>query len=190
MKDGRNVKGPAAAMIIGVIITVVVLCTGVTLAYLIDRDDAVNEMTEGETVIEISETFPPLPEQPEPGEPVVKVVRITNTGNLTCTVRARLVFTDDGLRNITEPLEIGEDWILNPDGFYYYLLPLSPGEATKPLIERVVFRSNYADGTPVTAADIEKIDAGLSVYSEALEFICYPSGKPTAEEIIGNWGGY
>ena len=189
MKKDHGLRLPWIVMIISVIIAVITISIGLTAAYLTDRDDEINVLKEGETVIEIAETFSPDPD-PEPGDAAVKVVRITNTGNLTCTIRARLVFTDDALEKITQQLEIGEGWTEGADGFYYYLRPVDPGETTKPLIERVVFRRFYEDGTPVTAQELGKIDAGLMVYSEALEFVRDEAGEPTAEEVIRNWSGY
>ena len=189
MNKGKGMTVPFVVMIVSVIIAVVSISIGLTAAYLTDRDDEKNELTAGETVIEISETFPPSGLL-EPGQAAVKVVRIENTGNLVCAVRCRLVFTDDALELITEPLEIGPDWEYGPDGFYYYMLPLVPGEATKPLISQVVFRQYYEDGTPVTEEDLGKLDAGLMVYSEALEFVSAGTGSPSREEMIETWAGY
>ncbi|MBP5780506.1 MAG: hypothetical protein J6X34_04650 [Clostridia bacterium] len=190
MKKKHELFGPFIMMIICAVLTVVIVSTGITLAYLKDRDDVNNVMTLGETEIEIEETFPPRTSPPYPGEPVIKVVKIENTGNLTCTVRARLVFSESKLEKMTEPLEIGEDWILRPDGFYYYMIPLKPGEVTKPLIEKVVFRRSYSNGGAISQEDIAGLDPELIVYSEALEFVKEDASLPEAEEILNNWNQY
>ena len=189
MNGERNKMLPFVMIVITVILTVAAVGIGLTAAYLTDRDDEKNILTEGETIIEITETFPPA-EDPDPGDAAVKVVRIENTGNLVCAVRCRLVFTDESLALITEPLKIGAHWVYGPEGFYYYLIPLEPGEATDPLIEEVVFRRFYDDGTPVSEQELRKLDAGLIVYSEALEFIRSGDGLPVEDEIIGSWEGY
>ncbi len=190
MKKRRELFGPFIMMIICAVLTVVVVSTVITLAYLKDRDDVDNVMTVGETEIEIEETFPPRTSPPYPGEPVIKVVKIENTGNLTCMVRVRLVFSESKLEKMTEPLEIGEDWILRPDGFYYYMIPLKPGEVTKPLIEKVVFRRSYSNGGAISQEDIAELDPELIVYSEALEFVKEDASSPEAEEIFNSWNQY
>ena len=190
MKKKRELFVPFILMVIGAVLIVVIVSTGITLAYLKDRDDENNIMNVGETEIGIDETFPPRTNPPVPGEPVIKVVKIENTGNLTCIVRARLVFTEEKFEKITEPLETGEDWILRPDGFYYYMIPLKPGEVTKPLIEKVVFRRYYSNGGAISPEDIAQLDSGLIVYSEALEFIKEDESIPESEEIFKNWEQY
>ena len=189
MSKNRELFKPFVIMIVSAILTVVTIGTGLTVAYLKDSDEEVNHVSAGETVIDVCETFPPADCPPEPGETVTKVVRIANTGNLTCTVRARILFTDDVLAGMTEPLETGDNWQEGQYGFYYYMIPVKPGEETEPLITGVRFRTDYEGGGEVTAEDIARIESGLIVYSEALEFGGDPDSY-TAQEILSNWNGY
>jgi len=141
-----------------------------TLSYLTDATATVNPLRAGEAVIEITETFPPIETPPAPGDSVIKVVRIQNTGNLYCCIRARLLFEDNSFAELVEPFQIGADWSLEEDGYYYYAEPVAPGEETEPLITELKFRTERADGTAISEEDIEKIASGLIVYSEALGF--------------------
>jgi predicted ribosomally synthesized peptide with SipW-like signal peptide len=190
MKENRKSTRALIAAVIGAIVATVLTGTGLTLAYLTDSDSEDNIMTVGETVIEIDEDFDPPPTPPAPGEAVTKVVRIRNTGNLPCTVRARLLFEDYVLKNAVEPFETGSSWLYQPDGFYYYLTPLMPGEETEPLISEIRFRTEYGSGERVKEEDLAKIDSGLIVYSEALEYPGYKGGDIGEDDILENWRGY
>ena len=187
-------SGKAAKIIRTVILTVLIIaaaaCTGVTLAYLTDSDEARNPFTVGETEIEIRETFSPEGDVPEPGESVPKVVRIVNTGNLTCLIRVRLLFEDDTLEKVVEPFVTGQGWDQFPDGFYYYVYPVKPGGSTIPLIEEVKIRIEHEDGTDVSANELEKISSGIIVYSEAIGYRGDPALPCTAAELAALWGEY
>lgn len=193
MKKKRELTVPILLGIIGAIVLTVLTGTVLTLAYLKDNDQLDNIMTVGEVVIEIDEDFVPPTDTPDPGEAVAKTVKIKNTGNIICTVRVRLLFEDPLFRDLAEPFETGSDWLYQPDGFYYYMKPVAPGEETQALINEVRFRTEYSDGAPVDSGDLEKIASGIIVYSESLEYIggSDASGAlPGENEILGNWEGY
>ena len=187
MKNG-NKHGVFASMLLPAVIIAITLSVSTVFAYLTDTDKKENHFIAGETEIEIRESFAP-PATPDPGDTVTKNVRITNTGNLDCFVRARLLFADSVFEQITEPFEIGDKWVEGDNGYYYYTLMLHPGETTEALIENVRIRSAFADGTPVGAEDIAKIDSELIVYSEAVE---HPQHEGTfgSEEYLNVWEEY
>ena len=190
MKNSEKATKVIRIILFAVLIIAAAACTGVTLAYLTDSDEAQNPFTVGETEIEIQETFSPDDEVPEPGESVPKVVRVVNTGNLTCLIRVRLLFEDDTLEKVVEPFATGQGWNLDPDGFYYYIYPVKPGGSTIPLIEEVKIRIEHEDGTDVDAAELEKISSGIIVYSEAIGYRGDPALPCTAAELAALWGEF
>ena len=67
MHNKRKAAKIIRVVILTVLIAAAAACTGVTLAYLTDSDNAKNPSTVGETEIEIQETFSPDGDVPEPG---------------------------------------------------------------------------------------------------------------------------
>ena len=59
MQNGGKTAKIIRIIVLTVLIIAAAACTGVTLAYLTDSDEAKNPFTAGETEIEIRETFSP-----------------------------------------------------------------------------------------------------------------------------------
>ena len=85
-----------------------------------------------------------------PGADVSKIVSVMNTGTGEAWVRVSVEITvasEDGSPLPTELGEgnpvisftAGENWILSPDGYYYYDQPVAAGESTTDLFDTVTF---------------------------------------------------
>lgn len=135
---------------------------GVTYAYLVARDRAVNEFTVGETTIEVVEEFSP-PEKLAPGVTFDKKPSVKNTGNLPCFVRMRADFSTSVAEELCEPLDVdGDHWEYHPeDGYYYYVGVLEVGSQTEPLFTKVELRDGILES--------EVVDFDILVYAESCE---------------------
>ena len=179
MDLNRKLRVPVIVMVVSVLLAAALLSAGITAAYLMDVDKVDNPFLVGETVNDVVETFSPPSTLPPAGEAVTKEVRILNSGNLTCLIRARLLFEDDVLTMLTEPFETCEGWAEGDDGFYYYLFPVAPGESTEPLIREIRFRADAGEPAEHVQA-VGLSESGLIVYSEALEYVS-PGGAFSGE---------
>lgn len=123
--------------------------TGGAYAYFTDSEKTVNNITIGSNEITITEEFP-TPEPPAVGENTyVKKVAVTNTGDVDCFVRVYAEFEDNAVREVSEysrdngatyvsedefRATLPENWEYRTDGdfgpYYYYKLPIAPGEST------------------------------------------------------------
>ena len=84
-------------------------------------------------------------------------VQVKNTGDIQAYVRATYVvmWTDENGMVYGVPPKLGVDysiqfaspsWNLGSDGFYYYTLPLNPGDSTEPLISSLTVLTEHPDG--------------------------------------------
>lgn len=135
---------------------------GVTYAYLIAKDKAVNQFTIGENIIEIFENYEP-PEKLEPGVEFQKEPYVKNTGNLPCFVRMRADFSNSKAEEFCESLNIDtENWEYNSnDGYYYYKNLLNPNDVTEPLFTKVKIKS--------TINDSDIVDFDILIYAESCQ---------------------
>lgn len=129
------------------------VAAGSTLAYFTAQDTAVNTISTGNLNIAINEyqdsqcgeipyTDPTTPVMP--GDCISKKVRIENTGSGSAYIRAKIDIAfdgDDQQELSTEPisLNIGDDWTLADDGYYYYKNIVDSGEETSNLFTTVYF---------------------------------------------------
>lgn len=126
------------------------LAVGGTLAWFTDTETATNVVTTGNVNISIEESTDganytkkengegiTFDDQYVPGDTVDKYVRIANVGANNAYVRVQVVF--EGLASdIEEPkLNLGDDWTLNEDGWYYYNKELSTNTYTDDLFATV-----------------------------------------------------
>lgn len=173
-----------------VIITLVsaILCCGIsfgiTYAYLISNDNALNSFTVGENTVEVSEEYS-SPEKLQPGVQFVKKPSVKNTGNLPCFVRARADFSDSRAEEFCEELDINtENWEYDDsDGYYYYKGILEVDKTTEPLFTTVKLKTEKDDGTPYTNDDMQDFD--ILVYTESVE-----QGTHSANEYKTIWSDY
>lgn len=141
---------------------------GLTYAYLIANDSVANEFTIGENKIDVEEEYDP-PEKLEPGKVIIKKPSAKNTGNLSCFVRMRAEFSDSAAKELCEELDIDTvNWEYDSsDGYYYYKKLLNPGESTTNLFTKVVIKTEKADGTNLTDADM--LDFDILVFAESCQ---------------------
>ena len=80
----------------------------------------------------------------------------------TCFVRARLVYSSDGLKAKSAISGTGSEWsAVQPDGYMYYTKPLESGASTTPLF------TEFSVNNTVTQDDL--MSFGLNVYVESLQ---------------------
>lgn len=129
------------------------VAAGSTLAYFTAQDTAVNTISTGNLNIAINEyqdsqcgeipyTDPTTPVMP--GDCISKKVRIENTGSGSAYIRAKIDIAFDGddqqeLSTELISLNIGDDWTLADDGYYYYKNIVDSGEETSNLFTTVCF---------------------------------------------------
>ena len=133
-----------------VAICVAIAATG-TLAYFNQEDTAHNVITTGGVDIEVQEWADEAMTEPfadqtgvMPGTSVTKIALVKNTGSAAAWLRVKLdVAVQDADKEplSAEPivLDIGENWKLQEDGYYYYQKPLAPGERSDPIFTTVTF---------------------------------------------------
>ncbi len=150
---------------------------GVTYAYLKSDVSAMNKFKVGETDIKVEEPSYTPPEKIYPGLKVDKKPIVKNTGNLSCYVRMRIVFSDSRAEEFCEldwNTDNGSGWKYNDvDGYYYYINVLKPGDSTPPLFKSVKIyetKPTPSNGDPVatyTAEDIIEFD--ITPYAESVQ---------------------
>ncbi len=154
----------AAALLLGV-------GAGVSYAYLLARDDAVNRFRASPVDIEVPEEFEP-PGKTEAGQIVKKAPRAVNSSDTACYVRMSVHFSDSDAEALCEPLAINPGWEKGADGFYYWLEPLLAGADTGTLFDHVTIRKE--------AKEIPAFE--ILVYAEAVH--CGGRGMKEAWEAV------
>lgn len=140
------------------VIALIVVCLSIlaysTTAYFTYNDTATNVITMGKLRIEICETaftnegIVPFrdPINVLPGTSVSKIVEVKNVGAAAAWIRISLDESIVLAHNVYGTADLSlisydinrTDWI-EYDGYYYYIAPLMPGEATNPLFTKVYF---------------------------------------------------
>lgn len=141
---------------LSLVVILLTLVVGGTLAYFTDSDQAENVFTVGNVKIELNENN--WVEENAllvyPGESVAKDPTVANTGNNPCYVRVKVEnldqFTAENKGAITLSYEGNAgrntaDWDLH-NGYYYYLAELAVGEETTPVFDAIVFPTDL-DGS-------------------------------------------
>ena len=125
-----------------------------TLAYFTDTDQKENVFTVGNVSIVLNEPNWDKTGAAEaldvyPGEALAKDPTVTNDGKNPCFVRISVSNLDqfvgqfgDGAmidyrtNYVTD--DLGENWVLHSDGYFYYTKVLMPGETTDALFDQIV----------------------------------------------------
>lgn len=143
-------------------VLLIVIAIGGTVAYLVTKDEPVkNTFTPSHVACEVTENF---------NGTVKENVNVRNTGNTEAYIRVKLVtyrVNDQGQHiggtAIIPNFAPGTNWVLY-DGYYYYTLPVEPGE--KPatdLIQSITLTGPYTDadgGKQVIEVMAEAIQSG------------------------------
>ena len=137
---------------------VAILAVGATIAYFTDTDEATNTFTVGNVSIDLIE--PNWDESgskdaPEvyPGEALAKDPTVTNDGANPCfvciSVKGLDCLGDAGMityRTDYVTGELGDDWVLHTDGYYYYTKVLAKDETTDALFDQIVIPTGLTNG--------------------------------------------
>lgn len=136
-----------------------VLATG-TLAYFTAEETAQNVITMGALkmdLVELNEDGQPWKdvENIVPGMEVTKEAFVKNTGTVDFYTRVMITkrYVNEQGEELPDldtdlvELDLGEDWELGEDGFYYYKYkkPVAPGEKTEPLFTTVTFSTKMGN---------------------------------------------
>lgn len=131
---------------------------GGTLAYFTDQKQADNTFTVGNVKIDLTEpnwAGSGSLDAPEvyPGEALAKDPTITNTGANPCFVRIQvtgldsfgtagdIIYRTDYVDN-----ELGDNWVLGNDGYFYYAQVLAKDETTDALFDQIVIPTGVTNG--------------------------------------------
>ena len=146
-------------------------------AYFTDAETTGNTITVGTNEIKIVEDFTP-PEIHEGENRYKKTVQVENTGDVDCYIRVFSEFDDAEIRDISMISPDGkefysaedyrnhlpEGWTYLSDDiygpYYYYKIPVKPGEITPPLYQMI--RTTFED-----ADDVK--DYEIIVYAESIQ---------------------
>lgn len=136
-RKNRRLRWNRQFVLLVSIIALLVGIVGSSLAYLLTQTDPVqNTFQPSKVNCQIKEDF-------RQGGSVKENVQVKNTGDTDAYIRAALVFTwVDSQGNIAPvavgsgdyTLELGSDWTLGSDGYYYYNKSVAPGAQTTNLI--------------------------------------------------------
>ena len=141
---GRSLRtGRLTTMVIATVL-LLALAIGGTLAWLSTKDGPItNTFTPSKVTCKVTESF----------DGVTKSnVNVTNTGDTDAYIRVKLVTyrTNDQRQHIggtasLPTFTLGENWVLH-DGYYYYTLPVAPGDSPKTsLTESMTLTDSYTD---------------------------------------------
>ena len=134
-----------------------VLATG-TLAYFTAEETAQNVITMGSLkmeLVELNEEGEPWEDVEDivPGMEVTKKAYVENNGSVDFYTRVMITkrYVNEQGEKLPElntglvELDLGEDWKLGEDGFYYYEESVKPGEETEPLFTTVTFSTKMGN---------------------------------------------
>lgn len=131
---------------------VAVLSAGVTLAAFSASKETLNVVTFGNVHIDLIDEYTRPEKGVMPGQTVDKVVSAKNTGSNTAYVRLKLTkswWEADTPREDLDPAYItlnfsnADKWVEGEDGYYYYQLPLEPGQTAENLMESFSLPNNW-----------------------------------------------
>lgn len=102
-----------------------------------------------------------------------KDIKVTNTGDVACFVRVKVIAGSQF------GLEIGGNgWESRADGYWYYLTPVAPGEKTESLFAKIQIPEEFAE------------DFNVAVVQESTPVLYDEQGTPYADwELAVNKGG-
>lgn len=168
---------------------------GTSLTYLTDDDKASNVITSGGVDIKIIEktegsdgTLIDFPEKGldgiMPGTNASKIVSVKNIGSAEAWIRVEIdisVTSADGeelpkylnIGNKSIPIicpDIGDDWFIGSDGYYYYLKPVAEDASTSNLMERVSF-------APQMGNEYQNCTVTLTISAQAVQAAHNPENR-------------
>ena len=170
-----------------------VLATG-TLAYFTAEETAQNVITMGSLkmeLVELNEEGKPWTnvENIVPGMEVTKKAYVENNGTVYFYTRVKITksFVNEQGEKLPDlntdlvELDLGEDWELDEDGFYYYKKLVAPGEETEPLFTTVTFSTEMGNEYQNVKVKID-LDAQAVQSRNNGESALEATGWPESEE--------
>ena len=161
-------------IIIGsIVVLVVLLVVGGTMAWFTDKGEATNKFTGGTVDIEVIEKFD-KPDNWNPGAEAEKKVSIESLGSKQTYVRVALIpqWDDDSslpISNVELILADNDDWIYK-DGWYYYKKILNEDDVTSLLLEEVRLKDetddDYQGRTLEIKVKAEAVQASHNAYED------------------------
>lgn len=174
MKKSHKNSSKKVTLLFSVALIMILLgIVGLNYAYasLTAKDQKMNEFQLGEVKGNVTEKFtPPSPDTPvKPGDTYSKEVTITNDSTLPFFVRVLItpeIQSAEGVllaSNIGSDLtiDLGSDWLVGEDGYYYYLKEVLPNTATSNLFTKVSLASNLS-------SDYDQATMAISIKSETV----------------------
>lgn len=152
----------AGTMFLSLLLVVTLAISG-TVAYLVTKSEPVeNKFTPSHVACQVTEDFDGTTKSN---------VNVTNTGDTDAYIRVKLVSyrvnaqgQHIGGTAAVPSFTPGENWKLHTDGYYYYTLPVAPGEEPKAdLIGSIDLTGSYDDadgGSQVIEVMAEAIQSG------------------------------
>lgn len=153
-------KKKILAITLCVAMLAIMLVSG-TLAYFTDTNAKTNTFTVGNVDIDLTEpkwdeTGSKDAEDVYPGEALAKDPTVTNNGANPCFVRISVTGWDALIKaglsanNITYrtdyvDAELGENWVLYTDGYFYYTKVLAVGATTDALFDQIVIPTDVVN---------------------------------------------
>nr|WP_300003263.1 TasA family protein [Tissierella sp.] len=156
-------------MLVSSLILVILLVAGGTMAWFTaTADPVVNEFKAGTVIIRVGECFNACDAaNVNPGDCIQKHVKFYNDGTKRMFVRVELdaKFIDETLEmDGVVSYDIGADWVLHTDGYYYYTKEVAPLTGkTSEIISEVCFDGPAMDNT------YQGAKFTLTVKSEAIQ---------------------
>ena len=149
-------------------LAIAALSIGLAFAFLTDSDHAINNLTVGQTDVQIEEDFEP-PASLDPGNSFKKEVSIRNVGTGPAYVRVLVGYSSNALKEALRIDFDDESWT-SEDGesYRYYLSALYPNDSTTPLFTKAEIVSTVEDNQQAT---------DIFVYAEAASAIDPKTGK-------------
>lgn len=158
-------------MMLSVVVLVIALIAGGTMAWFTSEAEVLNTFTAGEVEITIEEEFDEdAAVNVNPGDTIEKEVYIENTGTKRAYIRVLLeptwTFADDEVLNGWGPAsidELHEDWFIGTDGNYYYENVLALGATAPSPFGNIVFDGASMDN------EYQGAKFELNVIAEAIQ---------------------
>lgn len=185
-------------LVVTALICVLALSVGVTLAASFSDDspkaETTNVVTIGRVDIDLIDIYT-RPASVGPGQVVPKIVSVENTGENTAYVRIQVdkAWYESGTDNrldttVYDPGYIvlnfanPEDWVLGTDGYYYYQIPLEPGQTAENLIDSFSLPADW------DMEGYQSLDGHITVRAEAVQYDNFYPTRNDEDDIV-NWGG-
>ena len=170
-------------VMICLVVALLLLAAGGTLAYFTDTAEKENTFTVGNVEILLEEpgweeTGSEEAENVYPGQALAKDPMVTNEGNNPCFVKVAVegleCLQPNGMityRTGDRDGVLGADWV-QYENYFYYTKVLEPGESTTPLFEQIVIP------TEVTTGDGVKKSVYVKAYAVQAQ-----GAKPSFEDV-------